>query len=91
MTFEDYIKENILTPLGMYESNFLKEKVSKDLLVSPHVLGDRFDVEVSSIFPYNRMHGPSSTLYSSASEMCRYISCYICARCRYRHRCDVQL
>lgn len=77
MSFEDYVKENILDKLNMAESNFLKEKVSKELLVSPHVLGDSFDTEVSSIFPYNRMHAPSSTLYSSAFEMCNYASCYI--------------
>lgn len=77
MTFENYIKENILNPLGMYESSFLNKELSRILLASPHVLGSNFDTEVSSIFPYNRIHAPSSTLCSNVIEMCNYATAYM--------------
>lgn len=74
MTFEDYMKENILNVLGMKESNFLKPLVSKELLTTPHVLNleNGYGVKVSEVFPYNRAHGPSSTLCSNVVEMCQY-------------------
>jgi len=67
-TFEAYVKENILDPLGMKESNFLRDAVSPKLTTSPHIRA--LITEVSSVYPYNRMHAPSSTLHSSAHEMC---------------------
>ena len=74
VSFEDYMKENILAVLKMKESNFLKPLVSKELLTSPHVLDlkDGYDVKVSEVFPYNRAHGPSSTLCSNVVELCNY-------------------
>jgi len=38
MSFEKYMKENILNVVQMKESNFFKPLVSKELLTSPHVL-----------------------------------------------------
>jgi CubicO group peptidase (beta-lactamase class C family) len=67
MSFEDYVKANILDPLGMKESTFLKKKVSPDLATSPHVMG--LKIEVSDIYPYHRAHAPSSTLHSNVLEM----------------------
>ncbi|WP_034850106.1 serine hydrolase [Clostridium hydrogeniformans] len=74
MSFEDYMKNNILSPLNMSESTFFKPETSKDLLTTPHVIGARegYVPVVSEIFPYNRYHGPSSTLYSNLVELCNY-------------------
>lgn len=74
MSFEKCMKENILNVVQMKESNFLKPLVSKELLTSPHVLDieNVYGAVVSEIFPYNRAHGPSSTLCSNAVEMCNY-------------------
>ncbi len=74
MSFEKCMKENILSVVQMKESNFLKPLVSKELLTSPHVLDieNVYGAVVSEIFPYNRAHGPSSTLCSNAVEMCNY-------------------
>lgn len=58
---------NILDPLGMKESTFLKKKVSPDLATTPHVMGLR--IEVSDVYPYHRAHAPSSTLHSNVLEM----------------------
>lgn len=72
LSFEDYVKRNILEPLGMTISTLLVKQADEDLLTRPHVLGPSYDVEVSKIFPYNRMHSPSSTLYSSVLDMSRW-------------------
>lgn len=49
MSFEDYVKTNILDPLDMKESTFLKKQVSPELATIPHVMG--FKIEVSDIYP----------------------------------------
>lgn len=74
MSFEKYMKENILNVVQMRESNFFKPSVSKDLLTSPHILDIKngYGATVSEVFPYNRSHGPSSTLCSNVVEMCNY-------------------
>ncbi len=70
-SFEDYVQHNILTPLGMKDSTLLVREASPQLLTSPHVL-EKDKVVVSKIFPYNRAHSPSSTLYSSIEDMSRW-------------------
>ncbi|WP_052476458.1 serine hydrolase domain-containing protein [Cohnella kolymensis] len=74
VSFEQYIKENVLRPTGMDSSSFLKTEADDGQLATPHILGltKGYGAEVSEIFPYNRAHAPSSTLYASAEEMCRY-------------------
>jgi len=80
MSFEEYIKKNILDPLGMYESTFLKNEVSPELATTPHIRDEKnFDivrlytsVVVSNIYPYNRAHAPCSTLHSNVMEMCNW-------------------
>lgn len=72
MSFEDYVKRNILEPLGMKNSTLLVKQADPQLLSSPHVQGAAYDVEVSKVFPYNRMHSPSSTLYSNVLDMSRW-------------------
>lgn len=74
VSFEQYMKEYILQPTGMRSSSFLKNEAADDHLATPHILGlnQGYGAEVSEIFPYNRAHGPSSTLYASAEDMCRY-------------------
>lgn len=66
MSFEKYVKENILLPLEMNESSFYAPEIQKSLRTSPHV---GHPPKVSSIYPYNRMHAPSSTLNTNVLEM----------------------
>ena len=66
-TFEDYIEENILQPLAMENSTFLKQKVSSELGTTPHL--NLPQTEVSPVYPYHRAHAPSSTLHSNVLEM----------------------
>jgi CubicO group peptidase (beta-lactamase class C family) len=72
MSFEDYVKRNILEPLGMNTSTLLVKQADTQLLTSPHVANFSYEVEVSKVFPYNRMHSPSSTLYSNVLDMSRW-------------------
>lgn len=67
-SFEDYVQHHILTPLGMKDSTLLVREASPQLLTSPHVM-ENYQVVVSKVFPYNRAHSPSSTLYSSIEDM----------------------
>jgi CubicO group peptidase (beta-lactamase class C family) len=71
-TFEGYVKAHILTPLGMKDSTLLRAEANPKLTTSPHVLGDRLTVIVSPVYPYNRMHAPSSTLHSNLLDMSRW-------------------
>ncbi|WP_274365000.1 serine hydrolase domain-containing protein [Paenibacillus thermotolerans] len=75
MSFEDYMKKFILEPTGMRSSSFLKQEVEAHL-AAPHVFGGTEGSGggyVSNVFPYNRAHGPSSTLYTNAGDMCKYL------------------
>jgi len=70
-TFEGYVEGHILEPLEMKYSTLLKKKADPKLLTTPHVVGNSA-VVVSKVFPYNRMHAPSSTLISNVIDMGRW-------------------
>ena len=65
MSFEDYVRRHILEPLGMKSSTLLVKQANSSLLTSPHVMDNSYQTVVSKVFPYNRMHSPSSTVYSN--------------------------
>jgi CubicO group peptidase (beta-lactamase class C family) len=69
--FEVYVKRHILEPLGMGDSTFLRREVDPALATTPHV-GAPLAV-LPGAYPYNRAHAPSSTLHSSAADMCRWM------------------
>lgn len=71
-SFEDYVKHHILEPLGMRSSTLLVKQANPRLLTSPHIVNASYDIAVSPVFPYNRMHSPSSTLYSNVLDMSRW-------------------
>lgn len=70
-SFEGYIRDHLLRPLGMDESTFLRAEVPPALAVTPHT--GEGQLAVSAVYPYNREHGPSSTLHSNPAEMGRWI------------------
>ena len=70
MSFEDYIKQYLLLPLEMKSSTFLKTEVPPEHATAPHIVLP--PTGVSSEYPYNRAHAPSSTLHSSAAELCSW-------------------
>jgi CubicO group peptidase (beta-lactamase class C family) len=66
LPFEKYVKENILLPLEMNESSFYYPEIKTTLRTSPH---EGNPPRVGPVYPYNRMHAPSSTLNSNVLEM----------------------
>lgn len=70
MSFADYEKNYILDPAGMKESTFLKPEHLPEKWASGHLRTIR--TVAWEGYPYNRMHGPSSTLHSNAIEMCKW-------------------
>ena len=70
MPFESYVKENILAPLGMTNSSFIYPEIPDSLRVSGHLWAGK--PIVSKIYPYNKIHAPSSTLNSNVLEMTHY-------------------
>jgi len=70
MSFETYVRKNILDPLEMNTTSFLYPEIPDSLRVSGHQWAGK--PIVSKHYPYNRMHGPSSTLNSSVPDMTHY-------------------
>ena len=70
-TFEHAVQQQVLNPLGMQNSTFLRADVPAHLAASPHV-GMPLSVPEGA-YPYTRRHAPSSTLHSNLVEMCRWM------------------
>lgn len=70
MSFETYIKENIFKPLEMKHSSFIYPEIPESLRVKGHI-ADTITT-VSEIYPYNKIHAPSSTLNSNVIDMTHY-------------------
>jgi len=68
-SFEDYIEENIFQPLGMINSSFLTCKRDMTKIAAPHIKDSDKHVIVSPVFPYNRIHSPSSTLTTDVEDI----------------------
>lgn len=71
-SFEDYVQQHILTPLGMKDSTLLYRDVNPALLSEGHVLNSAGEPVISPVYPYNRIHSPSSNLHSNAVDMVRW-------------------
>ena len=69
-SFEDYVADNILKPLEMVNSTFLRKEVPPELATTPHLNVPR--TIISEVYPYHRAHAPSSTLHSNALDMCNW-------------------
>ncbi len=74
-TFENAVRQHVLTPLGMPNSTFLRGQVPAHLAASPHV-GVPLTVPEGA-YPYTRRHAPSSTLHSNLVEMCRWMEAHL--------------
>ena len=73
-TFESAVRQQVLAPLGMRNSTFLRSEVPPELASSPHV-GMPLTVPAGA-YPYTRRHAPSSTLHSNLVEMCRWMEAH---------------
>jgi CubicO group peptidase (beta-lactamase class C family) len=76
MPFEDYVRKNIFEPLDMKDSNLLSfergiydKNGQDDNLCTPHEKDEENHIVKAEYFPYNRAHGPSSTLTSNVFDL----------------------
>lgn len=69
-SFEDYLQRHILSKLNMQNSSFLLSDIPVSVRTSPHV---GLPLQVSKVYPYNRMHAPSSTLNSNVIALSNWI------------------
>jgi CubicO group peptidase (beta-lactamase class C family) len=74
-TFEDAMRQQVLAPLGMRDSTFLRSEVPAHLAAAPHV-GMPLTVPAGA-YPYTRRHAPSSTLHSNLAELCRWMDAHL--------------
>lgn len=79
MTFDDYVRKHIFEPLGMKDSTLLSfergiygEEGPDENLCTPHEKDGEKKIVRSPQFPYNRAHGPSSTLTSNMLDLERW-------------------
>ena len=77
MSFEEYIRKNILQPSGMLESSFLLNDIPFGRRTAPHVKNSSGNEIVSSIYPYNRIHAPCATLHSNLQDMEKWVSLWL--------------
>lgn len=77
MSFEDYVRENIFQPLEMNNSTLLtfergiyeEDSPKTENLCTPHEKDEEKKIVKAEHFPYNRAHGPSSTLTSNIIDI----------------------
>lgn len=87
MTYEDYMKQQFLEPLGMGDSTFLTfERAGGSLELSdlsqagmamPHTKDQQKHIVLEKHYPYNREHGPSSTLTSNIFDLAKWAKAHL--------------
>ena len=76
-TFEDYMQEHIIDPLGMNDTLLIVRESDQKQIASPHVRNDAGAVAVSDIFPYRRQFAATCPLYSSITDMAHYAAAHL--------------
>jgi len=71
-TFDDYVQRRILTPLRMNDSTLLVKRADPALLAWGHERPGHGRPFPSKVYPYNRIHTPSSNLHSNVLDMARW-------------------
>lgn len=78
LSFEDYLKNEILTPSGMVFSDFRFYHIPDSLATSPHTINKiTAQVVERDVYPYTREHAASSTLNASAIELSKWMISYM--------------
>lgn len=72
--FETYMKENLFMPMDMAHSTFSYSETKEEWLAWPHQIDRNFRNGRRDVFPYNRIHAPSSCLFSSMADMMNWIT-----------------
>jgi CubicO group peptidase (beta-lactamase class C family) len=72
MSFEEYVEEKILKPLGMRSSTLLLDRADPEKLAAGYTRTKDGAVKPIAHYPYNRAHSPSSNLHSNVEDMARW-------------------
>ncbi|RLF82538.1 serine hydrolase, partial [Thermococci archaeon] len=75
VSYEEYVKENILKPLGMDRSYFFKEEVDKDPDVAIGYIVDKDGKHTPKSFPYGIT--ADGGLLSNVLDLAKYLNMYI--------------
>jgi CubicO group peptidase (beta-lactamase class C family) len=73
MPYEDFIATRLLQPTGMDRSSFIYTPGTPADQATGHVIDKSGNRVISTIYPFSRRHGPSSTLQSNVVDMARWI------------------
>lgn len=87
MSYEEYMKQAILEPLGMKDSTFLTferaggslalSDLSRAKMAMPHTKDKEKHIVQQEYYPYNREHGPSSTLTSNVYDLAKWAKAHL--------------
>lgn len=69
VSFETYVEQEILNPLGMEDTTLLTFRRDLSQICAPHVKNQDKQIVLAPHYPYNRAHGPSSTLTTNLADM----------------------
>lgn len=76
--FDEFVKENMLTPSQMSNSDFRYFKITDSIKTSPHskrIISKK--IYERKIYPYTREQAPSSTLNSSANDLSKWMISFL--------------
>lgn len=76
--FDEFVKENILIPSQMSNSDFRYFKIADSIKTSPHskrMISKK--IYERKIYPYTREQAPSSTLNSSANDLSKWMISFL--------------
>ncbi len=76
-TFEDYMQQTFFNKMELQNTSFSKLDVNSNLATDPHVEAAHFNIDKANIYPYNRIHAPSSTLHSNVDDMLLWAQLYL--------------
>lgn len=73
-SFEEYMTEELLAPMGLEHSSFLPADLDLTLRATPYTFDDAGNVAPIGYFPYSRAHAPASGLWTNVEDLGRYAS-----------------
>lgn len=73
-TYEVYLRQHILTPLGMDSSTFLFDEIDFASLARGHYLAEEGNVVMTDAFPYARAYAPAAGLVTNLNDLMHWAS-----------------
>lgn len=77
VSFEQYMHDHIFIPAGMAQSSFLLSDIKPNRIALPYIIGNDLELIEAPVYPYNRIHAPSSTLHSNLDDMMKWAQLFL--------------